>query len=137
MKNIKSYLILLPIILCFGCDPAFEHAFKGKVVNTANGQPLQDVKVAYTFYPIENRNHWRAQDVAGDSITFTDENGDFKINFSTLTITFDSISIQVNKEGYQEKVVVSAREEWKSRLGFNHRTFRFNFGKIKLEKEVD
>lgn len=117
-----------------GCDPAFEHEFKGKVIDQENSKPIKDVKLEYTFYPIENFNHWRANVMETDSVKFTNESGDFKIDFTTLTITFDSLRIKVNKDGYREKILVSAREEWKSGFGFNQRKFRFNFGKIKLER---
>jgi hypothetical protein len=118
-----------------GCDPEFEHEFKGKVVSKGNNKFLKDVKLEYTFYPIGNLNHWRSNVMERDSIKFTDENGQFEIKFSTLSRTFDSLKIKVNKEGYKEKILVSANENWKSGVGFNHRKFQFNFGIIELENE--
>lgn len=134
LRKLKLNLILIATIILVGCDPEFEHEFKGKVVSKENNEPLKDVKLEYTFYPIENLQHWRANGMERDSVKFTDESGEFQIDFSTLTMTFDSLIVNVNKEGYREKILVSAREEWKSGLGLNQRKFRFNFGKIKLEK---
>jgi hypothetical protein len=117
-----------------GCDPEFEHEFKGKVLGKENDEPLKEVKLEYTFYPLENLHHWRANVMERDSVKFTNEKGQFEINFSTITMTFDSIRIKINKDGYKEKIVVSAREEWSSRLGLNYRKIKFNFGKILLEE---
>jgi len=118
-----------------GCDPEFEHEFKGEVVSKGNNKLLKDVKLEYAFYPIENFNRWRSNVMERDSIKFTDESGQFEIKFSTLSMTFDSLKIKVNKEGYKEKILVSTNEDWKSGFGFNHRKFQFNFGKIELEKK--
>lgn len=117
-----------------GCDPEFEHEFKGKVVNSENNEPIKNVKLEYSFYPIENLNHWRANMVERDSIKLTDKNGEFEIKFSTITMTFDSLKIKVNKKGYKERILISASEDWESGFGFNLRKFQFNFGKIELTK---
>lgn len=125
---------MIATILFVGCDPEFEHEFKGKIVEKRKNEPIENVKLEYRFYPIENLNHWHANIEEIDSIKLTDKNGEFEIKFNTITMTFDSLKIRVNKEGYKEKILVSLNKDWKSGFGLNLRKFRFNFGKIELEK---
>lgn len=132
LEKIKIVLILLMSITIVGCDPTYEHEFQGKIIEQESGKPINNAKLEYTFYPIENLNHWRAKVTHIDSIQFTNERGEFENNFKTLTLTFDSLKVRVIKEGYKEKVLNTENDNWNSI--FSRMKFRYDFGKIKLEK---
>ncbi|MCB9325434.1 MAG: hypothetical protein H6571_16975 [Lewinellaceae bacterium] len=133
MKRITIILILLSTIIILGCDPEFEFEFKGKIINKANNKPLEEVKMEYTLFPIENLFHWRSNGLGKELIKYTNKAGEFEIKFSTLTMTFDSLKIILNKEGFNEKILISEQDQWNSKFASNPRKFRFNFGKIYLE----
>ena len=134
MEKVKIYLILIVTFIFAGCDPAFKHEFKGRILSEENNEPLEGAKSEYSFYPVENLYHWRANDTERDSVKITDKNGEFIIDFSTVTITFDSLEVKINKEGYKQKVLISTKEEWKSRRKLNQTDFRFDFGQVELER---
>ena len=134
VKKLQILLTSFFAIIILGCDPAFEHEFKGRIICKESNEPLESVKLEYTFLPIENFHHWRSNGIDKDPTKFTDKEGEFDISFGTVTLAYDSLKITLSKEGYKDKILISEQEEWKSGLGFNLRKFRFNFGEINLEK---
>ena len=131
----RSMLILLLVVTTTGCDPEYRHQFTGRVVSSTEGEPLEDARISFTLYPIEDFNHWRSDLAVLDSTFRTDTNGQFEIGFSTLFMIFDSIEIGVYKEGFEERITNSTSTGWTLRRRGVLREFKYDFGEIALQSQ--
>ncbi len=135
MNRIKICLICFSLLMFMGCDPQFNYSFNGTIIKKEDNLPLDDVKISFKYFPIENINHWRANLMKNDTIQYTDEIGQFKNSFSTLTMAIDCVVVDIYKEGYKDIKFISTEKQWKSSFGFNQKTKLCHFGIISLEKK--
>jgi len=134
INKVYKYSILLISIIFWGCDPAFEHEFKGKIVDGETSIPLIDTNLKYKLYPVVENTNWRLNNIDLEAVKFTDEKGMFSITANTISVSFDSLVLVIEKEGYLEKRIVSKHKDWKSKTRFNLRTFQLDFDNINLER---
>lgn len=133
MKASKVYFTIISLLVLSSCDPAFKYEFSGTVVQSGKHEPIENAKLKFCFYPLENWQHWRTDGGNRDSLVVSEANGEFRFELTTLTMGFDSLSIKLSKEGFTEQRLISRREEWNRGISLNQTTFSLMLDTIEME----
>jgi len=108
------------------CDPEFPYTLQGSI----KGQSKNPIQVNYKFKSIDENNNWKRN--VSDSMTITDEMGEFQIQVSTMAYNFTGIEIIIDEPEYEPVKIESFSNNWTVKSGVNLRESNHTLPTINL-----